>query len=65
MTNLSKAFDCLSHELLIAKLAAYGFCRSASKLMYTYPFNGKQRTKTSILLAHGKMFYPVFHWVQY
>ena len=48
LTDISKTFDCLSHELLIAKLAAYGFSQSALKLIYTYLFDTKQRTKTFI-----------------
>ena len=33
LTNLSKAFECLSHKLLIAKLHAYGFDSPALKLI--------------------------------
>ena len=32
-TDLSKAFNCLSHELLIAKLDAYGFDKDTLKLV--------------------------------
>ena len=45
LTDLSKAFDCLDHELLIAKLNAYGFHLSALKLIHDYLSNRKQRTK--------------------
>ena len=45
LTDLSKAFDCLSHELLIAKLNAYGFSLPALKLMQSYLSERKQRTK--------------------
>ena len=45
LTNLSKAFDCLDHELLIAKLNAYGFSLTALKLVHNYLSNRKQRTK--------------------
>ena len=45
LTDLSKAFDCLSHELLIAKLHAYGFDLPALKLIQSYLSNRKQRTK--------------------
>ena len=45
LTDLSKAFDCLSHDLLIAKLEAYGFDKSALKFIYDYLKDRKQRTK--------------------
>ena len=45
LTDLSKAFDCLDHKLLIAKLNAYGFSLTALKLVHNYLSNSKQRTK--------------------
>ena len=47
LTDLSKAFDCLPHELLIAKLDAHGFDKSSSKLIHSYLSNRKQRVKVN------------------
>ena len=45
LTDLSKAFDCILHELIIAKLEAYGFQIDALRLVYDYLLNRKQRVK--------------------
>ena len=44
LTDLSKVFDCLYLELLIAKLNAYGFSLPALRLILDYLSHRKQRT---------------------
>ena len=45
LLDLSKAFDCLPHRLLLAKLKAYGFTENACHLIFSYLLNRKQRVK--------------------
>ena len=45
LTDLSKTFDCLSHELVLAKLHPYGFSIPTLRLVFSYLKNRKQRTK--------------------
>ena len=45
LTDLSKAFDCIDHNLLIAKLDAYGFEKQSIDFLRLYPTKRKQRTK--------------------
>ena len=45
LTDLSKAFDCIDHELLIAKLNAYGFDNLSFTFIYLYLSERKQKTK--------------------
>ena len=45
LMDLSKAFDCLPHELIIAKLAAYGLEKRALRMIFSYLKNRKQSVK--------------------
>ena len=45
LMDLSKEFDTINHELLIAKLYVYGFSKDALKLIHSYLSDCWQRTK--------------------
>ena len=47
LPNLSKAFDFLPHDLIIAKLEAYGFDYLALKLIHIYLSDRKQRVRVN------------------
>ena len=45
LTDLSKAFDCIKHDLLIAKLVVCGFDSHSLSFVFSYLNGRKQRTK--------------------
>ena len=53
LTNLSKAFDCLGHDLLIVKLHAYGLDISSLNRLQDYVLNRKQETKVDSIFIWG------------
>ena len=60
LTDLSKAFDCILHDPIIAKLEAYGFHIDALKLIHDYLSNRKQRVKVNDAYSSWKdIFYGV------
>ena len=45
LMDLSKAFDCLPHNILLCKLFSCGITENATKLIAIYLSKGKQRIK--------------------
>ena len=52
LMDLSKAFDMLNHDLLRAKLHAYGFSEESLQLIKSYLTNRSQRTKVNATFSN-------------
>ena len=59
LTDLSKSFDCIDHELLIAKLHAYGF--SINSLEHSYLYDRIQRVKINSSFSPGARQNQAYH----
>ena len=64
LTDSSKAFDCISHDLLIAKLIAYGLSLSALKLVHSL---SRQIIELAISCFHYifPSYHPLYNLVSY
>ena len=47
LMDLSKAYDCIPHDLLLAKREAYGFRLESLNLMNSYLTNGLQTVRVN------------------
>ena len=65
LTDLSKAFDWMTHELLIAKLHALNFDMNALNLIFDYLTERKQRVKINSSLLHIWIYFKASHKNQF
>ena len=61
LTDHSKVSDCISHDLLIAKLAAYSFDYQFLRIMESFLSNIQQRTKMNNALVFPQKLYIEFY----
>ena len=50
--DLSKAYDCLPHDLMVTKLEAYSLAKGNLQLISDYLSYGKQTTKIGSAYSH-------------
>ena len=63
LMDLSKAFDTINHELLVAKLNANGFSKEKIRLIFSYLNIRKQRVKINETFSSRKeLLYGVPNW---
>ena len=55
LTDLSKAFDCIDHNLLIPKLNAYEFAKRSLEFIHSYLTKRKQKTKSDSAFSSWEM----------
>ena len=55
LMDLSKVSDTINHQLLLAKLHAYGFSQQALAIICSYLSNRKQRIKIDNALVLGRI----------
>ena len=56
LMDLSKVYDCLSYDLLLAKLQAYGFSKESIRLFLSYLTDRTQRIKIGSTFSHSTNF---------
>ena len=54
LMDLSNPYDCISHDLLITKIEAYGFHRNALKVVCSFLTNRMQRVKIGSTYSSAK-----------
>ena len=56
LTDFSKAFGCLKHDILLTKLHAFGFDYRSLRISYTYP---SRRVQVKEVGSYGSEFFDV------